>query len=108
LIKDKFIETQKYVEKTNIENKIETKYETVDRFEEKLVPVSSFTERIVEVPMLLEKIVERIVLMPQIHQVTQHIIDIQEEANPGVAVDVDMTEHQAQYSKVYKNFKKDS
>ena len=46
--------------------------------------------------------------MPQIHQVTQHIIDIQEQANPGVAVDVDITEHQAQYSKLYKNFKNDS
>ncbi len=46
--------------------------------------------------------------MPQIHQVTQHIIDIQEEANPGVAVDVDITEHQAQYGKLYKSFKKDS
>ncbi len=53
LIKDKFIETQKYIEKTNIQNNIETKYETVDRFEEKLVPVSSYTERIVEVPHLL-------------------------------------------------------
>jgi hypothetical protein len=56
----------------------------------------------------LEKVVERIVLMPQIHQVTQHIIDVQEEANPGVATDVEFNEHQAQYNKIYKNLKKNS
>ena len=56
----------------------------------------------------MEKVVERIVLMPQVHQVTQHVFDIQEHEHPGVAVDVDISEHQAQYSKLRKNFKKDS
>jgi hypothetical protein len=56
----------------------------------------------------MEKIVERIVLMPQIHQVTQHIIDVQEEGNPGVAVDIEFSEHQAQYNKLYGNLKKDT
>jgi uncharacterized protein YqhQ len=52
------------------------------------VPVSGSSERIVEVPHLMEKVVERIVLMPQVHQVTQHIFDIHELEHPGVAVDV--------------------
>lgn len=61
-----------------------------------------------EVPHLMEKVVERIVMMPQVHQVTQHIIDIQEEAHPGVAVDVDFNEHQEKYNKLYNNLKKDT
>lgn len=72
------------------------------------MPVSSSFEKIVEVPHLLEKVVERIILMSQVHQVTQHVIDIQEEHNPGVAVDVDFHEHQAKYNTLYKGFKKDS
>lgn len=72
------------------------------------MPVSSSYERIVEVPHLLEKVVERIIMMPQIHQVTQHVYDIQEEANPGVAVDADFNEHQKQYNKLYSSLKKDS
>lgn len=46
--------------------------------------------------------------MSQVHQVTQHVVDIQEESNPGVAVDVDFHEHQAKYNTLYKSFKKDS
>ena len=38
---------------------------------------------------MMEKVVERIVLMPQVHEVSKHIYDVQEEASPGVAVDVD-------------------
>lgn len=57
---------------------------------------------------MMEKVVERIVMMPQVHQVTQHIIDIQEEAHPGVAVDVDFQEHQEKYDKLYKGLKKDT
>lgn len=72
------------------------------------MPVSGSSERIVEVPHLMEKVVERIVLMPQVHQVTQHVFDIQEQASPGVAVDADFNDHQAQYNKLYKSFKKDS
>lgn len=53
------------------------------------MPVSNSYEKIVEVPHLLEKVVERIIMMPQVHQVTQHVYDVQEEANPGVAVNVD-------------------
>jgi hypothetical protein len=56
----------------------------------------------------MEKVVERIVLMPQVHQVTQHVFDIQEHENPGVAVDADFSEHQEKYSKLVKSFKKDS
>ena len=56
----------------------------------------------------MEKVVERIVLMPQVHQVTQHVFDIQEHENPGVAVDVDISEHEAHYSKLRQNFKKDT
>ena len=47
-------------------------------------------------------------MMPQVHQVTQHVYDIQEQANPGVAVDVDFNEHQKQYNKLYSNLKKDT
>lgn len=36
----------------------------------------------------MEKVVEKVILMPQVHEVTKHIYDIQEEASPGVAVDV--------------------
>lgn len=72
------------------------------------MPVSSSFEKIVEVPHLLEKVVERIILMSQVHQVTQHVIDVQEENHPGVAVDVDFHEHQAKYNTLYKAFKKDS
>lgn len=72
------------------------------------MPVSNSFEKIVEVPHLMEKVVERIVMMPQVHQVTQHIIDIQEEAHPGVAVDVDFNEHREKYNKLYNNLKKDT
>lgn len=47
-------------------------------------------------------------MMPQVHQVTQHIIDVQEEAHPGIAVDVDFNQHQEKYNKLYKGLKKDT
>lgn len=72
------------------------------------MPVSNSYEKIVEVPHLLEKVVERIIMMPQVHQVTQHVYDVQEEANPGVAVDVDFNEHQEKYNKLKSGLRKDS
>lgn len=72
------------------------------------MPVNNTHEKIVEVPHLLEKVVERIVVMPQVHQVTQHVVDVQEEANPGVAVDVDFNEHQEKYNKLKSGLKKNS
>ena len=53
----------------------------------------------------MEKVVERIVLMPQVHEVSKHIYDVQEEANPGVAVDVEFTEHELTYKKKYGKVK---
>ena len=61
----------------------------------------------VEVPQMMEKVVERIVLMPQVHEVSKHIYDIQEEPTPGVAVNVEYAEHEAKYKDIYGNLKKD-
>lgn len=58
-------------------NQIETKYQEVHTKEDKIVPIAHASERLVEVPHILEKVVEKIILMPQIHEVTKHIIDIQ-------------------------------
>jgi hypothetical protein len=55
----------------------------------------------------MEKVVERIIMMPQIHEVSKHIIDIQQEAHPGVAVDVDFAEHETKYKGLYSGLKKD-
>lgn len=93
--------------KTDVQNKIETKYEEVNTKQDVLVPVAHSTEKLVEVPHLMEKVVERIVLMPQVHEVSKHIIDIQEESHPGVAVDVDFAEHEAKYKTLYSGLKKD-
>jgi hypothetical protein len=45
--------------------------------------------------------------MPQVHEVTKHIIDVQEQHSPGVAVDVEFATHEAQYKKLYGDLKKD-
>ena len=42
------------------------------------MPVCHSSEKLVEVPNLMEKVVERVVLMPQVHEVSKHIYDIQE------------------------------
>ncbi len=75
--KDKIVEKEKLVTKTNVNNQIETKYQEVHTKEDKIVPITHASERLVEVPHILEKVVEKIILMPQIHEVTKHIIDIQ-------------------------------
>lgn len=56
----------------------------------------------------MEKVVERIVMLPQVHEVSKHIIDIQEESHPGVVVDVEFEEHEAKYKKLYGELKKDT
>jgi hypothetical protein len=44
--------------------------------------------------------------MPQIHEITKHIVDIKEKDNL-VAIDEDFTIHQEKYQKLYGNLKKD-
>jgi hypothetical protein len=102
------VEQERLVTRTDIANQIETRYEQVHTKEDRLVPVCHSTEKIVEVPQLTEKIVERIHLMPQVHEVTKHIYEITEEPSPGVAVDVDYTEHEAKYKELYGGLKKES
>lgn len=46
------------------------------------MPVTHATEKLVEVPHLMEKVVERIVVMPQVHEVTKHIVDVNIEDTP--------------------------
>lgn len=72
-----------------------------------MVPVCHSSEKIVEVPHIMEKVVERIVMMPQIHEVSKHIYDVTEESHPGVAVDVEFSEHEANYKRMYGDLKKD-
>lgn len=95
--RDKIVERDRLITKTDIANQIETRHQQVHTKEDKIVPVCHSSEKLVEVPHLMEKVVERVVLMPQVHEVSKHIYDIQEEGNPGVAVDVDFQEHERQY-----------
>ena len=71
------------------------------------MPVSHSSERLIEVPHIVEKVVERIILMPQVHEVSKHIYNIEEQANPGVVVDVDFQQHETQYKQLYGSLKKD-
>jgi hypothetical protein len=55
--RDKIVEKDNFILKTDVRNQIESKLQIVDRFEEKVVPVYSTVEKIVEVPHIIEKIV---------------------------------------------------
>ncbi len=101
LYKDKIVETQKYIEKENVRNVIETRIQAVPTIEEKIVPVFSTQEKIVEVPYLLEKIVEKIVIMPQVVEVLKYVHEIVEETTLGVAVGVDINVSEIRYKELY-------
>jgi len=76
------VEREKLITKTDIANQIETKHQEVHTKEDKIVPICHSSEKLVEVPQLMEKVVERIVVMPQVHEVTKHIIDLTGEETP--------------------------
>lgn len=95
------METQKYIEKENVRNVIETRVQSIPTIEEKVVPVFSTQEKIVEVPYLLEKIVEKIVIMPQVVEVLKYVHEIVEENTLGVAVGVDINVSEIRYKELY-------
>ena len=97
LYKDKVVESQKYVERENVRNVIETKVQSIPTVEEKVVPVFTTQEKIVEVPYLLEKIVEKIVVMPQVVEVLKYVHEIVEEETLGVAVGADVNVSEIRY-----------
>lgn len=99
--KDKIVEIQKFIEKENIRNVIETRIQAVPTIEEKVVPVYSTHEKIVEVPYLLEKIVEKIVIMPQVVEVLKYVHEIVEEQTLGVAIGVDINVSEIRYKELY-------
>jgi hypothetical protein len=77
------VEKVKFIQKTNIKNNIETKFNIVERLEDRIIPVFSSVEKIVEVLYLLEKI------MPQVVEVIKYVHEIVEETSLGVAIDID-------------------
>lgn len=95
--RDKIVEKERLITKTDIRNQIETKLQIVDRIEERVVPVFSTVEKIVEVPYLLEKIVEKIVIMPQVVEVIKYIHELVEENSLGVALDIDASSLEIRY-----------
>ncbi len=99
--KDKIVEKDNLILKTDVRNQIENKLQIVDRFEQRIVPVHSTVEKIVEVPHILEKIVEKIVIMPQVVEVLKYVHEIVEEETLGVAVGVDVTIQEARYKELY-------
>jgi hypothetical protein len=99
--KDKIVEKDKFIQKTDIKNNIETKVSIVERLEDRIIPVFSSVEKIVEVPYLLEKIVEKIVIMPQVVEVIKYVHEIVEETSLGVAIDVDASALEIRYKELY-------
>ena len=99
--RDKVVESQKYVERENVRNVIETRVQSVPTLEEKVVPVYSTQEKVVEVPYLLEKIVEKIVVMPQVVEVLKYVHEIVEEETLGVAVGADVNISEVRYKELY-------
>jgi hypothetical protein len=99
------IETQRYIEKENVRNVIETRLKEVNTIQEKIVPVFSTQEKIVEVPYLLEKIVEKIVIMPQVVEIVKYVNQIVEEASLGVAVGIDVNLHEIKYKELYASIR---
>lgn len=74
--KDKIVERDNFITKTDTKNYVESKLQIVDRYEDKICPVYYREDKIVEVPYLLEKIVEKIVVMPQVVEVTKYVHEI--------------------------------
>lgn len=103
--REKIVEKDNFIQKTDTRNLIETRNQIVDRFEEKVIPVHSTVEKIVEVPHILEKIVEKIVLMPQVVEVVKFVHEICEEQSLGVAVGVDISAQEARYKELYKGIR---
>jgi len=99
--KDKIVEQQVFIERTNTINVIEGQLQVVDRYEEKVIPVFSTVEKIVEIPHILEKIVEKIVIMPQVVEVLKYVHEIVEEETLGIAVGVDIRVQEARYKELY-------
>lgn len=99
--RDKIIEKDRLIQKTDTKNYIETKLQIVDRMEDRVIPVFSSVEKIVEVPYLLEKIVEKIVIMPQVVEVIKYIHEIVEESNLGISIDVDVNVLEIRYKELY-------
>ena len=46
-MRERSVDQEKLIIKTDIQNHIETRVETVDRYEDKIVPVTSCVEKIV-------------------------------------------------------------
>ena len=99
--KDKIVEKDNFILRTDVRNQVERQVQLVDRFEERVVPVHSTVEKIVEVPHILEKIVEKIVIMPQVVEVLKYVHEIVEEETLGVAVGVDISVQEARYKELY-------
>lgn len=99
--RDKIVEVDRYVERTNTVNYIQDIVQIVERFEDRSVPVFSTVEKIVEIPYILEKIVEKIVIMPQVVEVIKYVHEIVEESSPGVAVGIDISVQEARYRELY-------
>lgn len=99
--RDKIVEKDNFILKTDVRNQIETKLQVVDKFQEKIVPIHSTVEKIVEVPHILEKIVEKIVIMPQVVEVLKYVHEIVEEQSLGVAVGVDVSVQETRYKELY-------
>ena len=71
--KDKIVEKDNFILKTDVRNHIEMQNQIISRYDEKVFPVHSTVEKIVEVPYILEKIVEKIVIMPQVVEVLKYV-----------------------------------
>jgi hypothetical protein len=103
--RDKIVEVEKLITKTDTQNYIQDQIKTIDRFEDRSIPVFSTVEKIVEVPHILEKIVEKIVIMPQVVEVLKYVHEIVEEGDLGVAVGVDVSIQEARYKELYGTLK---
>ena len=103
--KDKIVEKDNFILRTDVRNQVERQVQLVDRFEERVVPVHSTVEKIVEVPHILEKIVEKIVIMPQVVEVLKYVHEIVEEETLGVAVGVDISVQEARYKELYSQIR---
>jgi hypothetical protein len=103
--RDKIVEVDRFITKTDTRNFIQESIKTVDRFEDRSIPIFSTVEKIVEVPHILEKIVEKIVIMPQVVEVIKYVHEIVEEETLGVAVGVDISIQEARYKEIYGSLK---
>lgn len=99
--RDKIVEVDRFVSKTNTNNYVQDNVKVVERFEDRSIPIFSTVEKIVEVPYILEKIVEKIVILPQVVEVIKYVHEILEEETLGVAVGVDVSIQEARYRELY-------